>query len=118
MTTNHTPGPWVTTPEQNGLEFGVDAGPWGICICAGAPGNGTAEANARLISAAPELLEACQTFSEWLRREESGFVKAGNERDTPEGEAAWREWYSENLRICDLAQKQAYSAIAKATGNN
>lgn len=57
MKMKHTPGPWVTSPEPNGKEWGVDAGPWGICICADAPGEGTAEANARLIAAAPELLD-------------------------------------------------------------
>jgi hypothetical protein len=74
------------------------------------------EANARLIAAAPELLEACQTFSEWLRREEEGWVSANKDRSTPEGEAAWREWFYENLRICNLAQDQVKAAIAKATG--
>jgi hypothetical protein len=75
-----------------------------------------AKANARLIAAAPELLEACKTFAEWLRREEVGFVTAGNSRDTPEGEAAWKDWYSGNLALCNLAQEQARAAIAKATG--
>lgn len=63
-----------------------------------------------------ELLEACKTFHEWVRREEEGFAKAGRDRSTPEGEAAWREWYDENLRLCSLAQEQARAAIAKATG--
>jgi len=63
----------------------------------------------------PELLEACQTFAEWLRREEAGFP-AEARFDTPDGEAKWREWYYENLRICDLAQTQARAAIEKATG--
>ena len=62
-----------------------------------------------------ELLEACQTFAEWLRREEAGFP-AEIRFNTPEGEAKWREWFDENLRICDLAQKQARAAISKATG--
>lgn len=73
-----------------------------------------AQANARLISAAPDLLEACKTFAEWLRREDDGFVKAGNTRDTPEGEAAWRAWFDGNLDLCSKAQSQARAAIAKA----
>jgi len=123
MKYKHTQGPWITKRDGFSTVY-VEArigGGWLQEVAACGPtanGSEEQEANARLISAAPDLLEACQTFSEWLRREESGFVKAGNERDTPEGEAAWREWYSENLRICDLAQEQAYSAIAKATGNN
>ena len=62
------------------------------------------------------LVEACQTFEEWLRREDEGFVKAGNERDTPEGEQRWREWYNENLRLCALAQEQAGKALAEVKG--
>lgn len=70
---------------------------------------------ARLRAQRDELLAACQTFHEWLRREEEGFVKAGNSRDTPQGEAAWRAWYDENMRLCDLAQKQARDAIENTT---
>ena len=75
-------------------------------------------ANARLISAAPDLLAACQTFAEWLRREEAGSLGQpwADKRNTPEGEAAWHEWFYENIRLCDLAQTQARAAIAKATG--
>jgi len=72
------------------------------------------EANARLIASAPELLEACKTFAEWLRREDAGFR---HERDTPQGEAAWREWWEENFELCSQAQKQSRAAIAKATGS-
>lgn len=61
-----------------------------------------------------QLLEACQTFAEWLRREDSGFDHKTHDRKTPEGEAAWREWFYENLRICNLAQEQARAAIAAA----
>jgi hypothetical protein len=68
-----------------------------------------------MFAAAPALLEACKTFAEWLRREEAGFP-AETRFNTPEGEAKWREWYYENLRVCALAQEQARAAIAKAEG--
>lgn len=72
--------------------------------------------NARLIAAAPDLLQACQTFAEWLRREDVGFAALGHDRSTPEGESAWREWYDGNLALCALAQKQVRAAITKARG--
>jgi hypothetical protein len=70
---------------------------------------------AKLVKAAPELLEACKTMAEWFRREHEGFANAGEVRTTPEGEAAWRKWWEENLRLCALAETQAAAAIAKAT---
>ena len=115
MTTKHTPGPWniyfnsqddcvIRKMFEDGTESHV------IARCH------SGLENALLIAAAPDLLEACKTFVEWLDREESGFARAGNKRDTPEGERAWRDWYNENLRLCALAQDQARAAIAKATG--
>lgn len=72
--------------------------------------------NAGLKQQRDELLAACNTFHEWLTREEAGFCKAGRDRSTPEGEAAWREWYDENLRLCSLAHEQVRAAIARAQG--
>ena len=122
MTTKHIPGPWRVKPNSVG---GPTVGPEGSVVADirtyGGPHVGgrqhpQTDANARLIAAAPDLLEACETFAEWLGREESGFARAGNKRDTPEGERAWRDWYNENLRLCALAQEQARAAIARATG--
>lgn len=118
-----TPGPWVA---MRGTEStGREVADWAVTvdnhhtwICTGPTWDAEHQqesfANARLIAAAPELLGACQTFSEWLRREDQGW---GGKRDTKEGEAAWREWWNENLRICALAQEQVRAAIAKATGS-
>lgn len=122
MTSKHTPGPWVA----HSLMVSEAGQPVGrgrdICHCGigmRLPSDGQQSmANARLIAAAPELLEACQTFAEWLRREAAGSEGQpwAGKRDTPEGEAAWSAWWYENLRICDLAQEQVRAAIAKATG--
>lgn len=110
-----TPGPWIIgTPPPNGeLTIGNQAGMMvavattGFCC--------QTAANARLIAAAPDLLEACQTFAEWLRREDEG-LPDGIVRGTPEGEQQWRTWWGENLRICNLAQERARAAIARARG--
>lgn len=114
----HTPGPWAVYDDSNdGKTNRIEIAALGKTVARiyhSVPEEDLP--NARLIAAAPELLEACQTFAEWLRREEEGFVAAGRSRDTPEGEAEWREWYYGNLALCDLAQNQARAAIAKATG--
>lgn len=70
----------------------------------------------RVRDAAPDLLRACQTFAEWLRREEAGMPAQIN-RDTPAGEREWRTWYDGNLQLCREAQDCALAAIAKATGS-
>ena len=114
----HTPGPWKIVPSWHDW---IVEGPNGEEII-WQDGNYDTPTisieDASLIAAAPELLEACQTFAEWLRREEEGFVAAGRSRDTPEGEKEWREWFYGNIALCDLAQDQARAAIAKATGAN
>lgn len=108
----HTPGPWKRFDLYNHIEIRNERDEL-IAVVGPDQLKAARFANARLIGASPELLEACKTFAEWLRREQEGWA---GDRDTPEGEAAWRKWFYENLRICDLAQTQAIAAIAKAEG--
>ena len=76
--TKHTPGPWVFTEENNGhleikgqkryvaMLFRMDdfeADPVETPDCE------QAEANARLIAAAPELLDGVKELVEWLEME-------------------------------------------------
>jgi hypothetical protein len=69
MTTTHTPGPWQATPN---IEYGSYGPTWTIRfdkqkVVAGISGAGLhcgreqAEANARLIAAAPDLLDLLET---------------------------------------------------------
>ena len=60
MSAKFTSGTWIASPEEFTTEWRVDAGRWGISICADFPGDGNVEANARLIAAAPDLLQALQ----------------------------------------------------------
>lgn len=65
----HTPGPWqiedCTPGESTGLRFEV--GTKDSVIARTTDGWKEAHANARLISAAPELLEQCKLFEKVLK---------------------------------------------------
>jgi len=91
-THTHTPGPWKILPPQTPLDFvtkqtkrigqaicSVEKAFTAICIHAEPDGkpcpnvaelDGQGAANARLIAAAPELLEACKMIAKWLHSEE------------------------------------------------
>jgi hypothetical protein len=95
MKAQHTPGPWETAVN--------DEGQWDVCDAGGGdlladlsdcPEN--AEANARLIAAAPELLAALKAI---LARVESGEGMGGKFLGGP-----------------PLPIREARAAIARATG--
>lgn len=103
MEAKHTPGPWRVSAD------GVDVGsedsfnPFGGCGCCGSPwltadDPEVAKADARLIAAAPELLEACQAMIEWDDREQDHAVD-----------------FSACTELCRVAFDKARAAIAKAT---
>lgn len=91
MSAAHTPGPWKVhtnyTVPHGSYNMGRDVGPnqRAVCTVIGAfehptPGE-EAEANARLIAAAPELLAALQDAVCWVCPEDQG---------APEYLAKWR----------------------------
>ena len=98
MSNKHTTGQWIASPESGSNEWGVDAGMWGICICADAPGDGTPEANARLIAAAPDLLDSLIL----AERKLSAYVGV----------------CTGDKELNDAVLPRARAAISKATGNN
>jgi len=90
----HTPGPWsITSEDGDGLyvtapDDGNADDPWNIalafaaCGYPGDPRSGSTQANARLIAAAPDLLEALQLVLSIVAPEGAGsaFISAGTER--------------------------------------
>ena len=90
MTTSHTPGPWTLAPNcVYGIHvFGPDGG-----VIAQIQGRDEPQhqANARLIAAAPEMLEALSKISanaaesvEWIRRvADAAIAKATQEEVKP-----------------------------------
>ena len=83
---NHTPGPWRVAPASAyaGADINVDAGTNGFVALCGTRGDAVAEANAKLIAAAPELFEAlyrllcnCPTGPEY---DDEGLYQAAMER--------------------------------------
>lgn len=97
---NHTPGPWYSD-EFEGITIFHDVKDRRFPICKLEPiSDGEAEANARLIAAAPEILEALKfSLAEWYQYD------SANKRGGPM-ERARRQ-----------AIKMAEAAIAKAEGS-
>ena len=77
----HTQGPWVVKHDEKGLPFiGVESDPWTYKGTIASVN--TSEKDARLIAAAPELLEQCKLFEKCLTHLiNSGDSGADLERD-------------------------------------
>ena len=96
----HTPGPWVTDDTLPGNVYSSDATGSIIATVTGFEwarrGKTVEKANARLIAAAPDMLEALKAINVCL--------SPGNRT------------FDEMIRDCGLACDVARTAIAKATG--
>jgi len=118
MENKHTPGPWYAESgheQRNGqLYWQVTDGNDAImqnqfCWC-----QGSQEANARLIAAAPDLLEASLRAAEMLR-----VVSAFLRDQQPDGVARYDEADCDFCCIaddCDASAEDIEDAIAKARG--
>jgi hypothetical protein len=116
MNTKHTPGPRRHKVDDYSTRNLVYAG---AELVAATHGPHDKEANARLIAAAPDMLEACCSFVAWLESDEAGPDYGTLTRDThPEGERIWREWWHLQQDLCRRAQDEARAAIAKARGES
>jgi hypothetical protein len=72
----HTQGPWIINldpryPSEPCIDAVIDGVVWHVALChnAAGPEDGSAEANARLIAAAPELLATLRAILPALRAE-------------------------------------------------
>ena len=107
---NHTPGPWVAEPVQGGISI---TGHMGAHVARIGYRDNAAHADARLIAAAPELLEALRKADALLKN-----ASMGRERTTlPAGNSlldllAGYMHPDEINGACDAV----IAAFAKATG--
>jgi hypothetical protein len=112
MTTQHTPGPWK---EMDGFIVG---GPWAdgefhdICDPRCAPpdddNTGMINANAQLIAAAPDLLEALQGYVAHIESCRAAWEEDGAERNT--------KMHGLAVALNNIFGDRIKEAIAKATG--
>ena len=72
--TKHTAGPWrvVPYPKDQNRGYYIEAQSFGIAEVHDPSGFLNDEANAALIAAAPEMLEACKYVIQWHREHDSG----------------------------------------------
>jgi hypothetical protein len=110
METKHTPGPWTAEPYGDNGRWEVNSDgklPWKAIadircdhMGADAVNEAEAEANAKLIAAAPELLEACQAAFDLVYR------------------IALKHRESMSQQEYTSTQEALLAAIAKATGQS
>jgi hypothetical protein len=102
MKTTHTPGPWSVVPGTN--HFHIKAADWYVAKT----GNDTkeAEANARLMASAPELLKALQDVD--LRTAQARIAS---------GVCTQKKRTDFLLSELERIQNVVRAAIAKATGS-
>ena len=98
--TEHTPGPWQVETERGILDI-TAAGAGNIAMVSRSQLAGDSDANARLIAAAPSLLEACAALLECDTPTED----MGGDWGTSE----WCEWVGQAI-------EKARAVIAQAKG--
>jgi hypothetical protein len=94
----HTPGPWLVIPQAGETTVWNDDGRVDHFVCSlfknlGGPGDGDRlEADAALISAAPDLLAALKEVCEWISNWDANFTQDD-------------EWPATSKRINDAIRK-------------
>jgi hypothetical protein len=109
----HTPGPWIINvdpryPSEPCIDAVIDGVVWHVALChnAAGPDDGCAEANARLIAAAPELLASLKDALPALKAEVEKHSAA----------AAHSATESVDLQTARARYQTALSVLAKVEG--
>lgn len=110
----HTQGPWIVSldpryPSEPCIDAVIDGVVWHVALChnAAGPEDGSAEANARLIAAAPELFATLKEALPALRAEVEKQTIAS---------AATPSVESVTLRAAKSRYEAAVSVLAKIDG--
>jgi hypothetical protein len=110
----HTQGPWIVSldpryPSEPCIDAVIDGVVWHVALChnAAGPEDGSAEANARLIAAAPELFATLKEALPVLRAEVEKQTIAS---------AATPSVESVTLRAAKSRYEAAVSVLAKIDG--
>lgn len=110
----HTRGPWIISvdpryPSEPCIDAVIDGATWHVALChnAAGPDDGCAEANARLIAAAPELLASLKDALPVLRAEVEKQEQISAGRPSVE---------SVTLRTARLRYETALSVLGKIDG--
>jgi hypothetical protein len=110
----HTQGPWIINldpryPSEPCIDAVIDGVVWHVALChnAAGPDDGCAEANARLIAAAPEMLACLKDVLPLLRAEVEKQSTAS---------AELRPVESLPLRTAQSRYEAALSVLAKVDG--
>ena len=110
----HTHGPWIISldpryPNEPCIDAIIDGVVWHVALChnAAGPDDGSAEANARLIAAAPELLATLKEALPALRADVE--KQAAASAVTPSIESV-------TLRAAKLRYEAAMSVLARIDG--
>lgn len=125
----HTSGPWSYRPSKHD-DWGFVRSSDGHLVAVArdssipddrleafrAQGADPYEANARLIAATPDLLEALKQVTATLVALTSIVIRAEDEKKQPSKVVASDTMFSQMLRDFDKATTEARAAISKATG--
>jgi len=102
----HTQGPWIINldpryPSEPCIDAVIDGVVWHVAMChnAAGPEDGSAEANARLIAAAPELLATLRAILPALRAEVEKQSANGSSPNDSSSLRAARARYEAAVRV-------------------